>query len=170
MKIRFRGTKFLGIVLSVYLVLFLISPEKTVASLGKAAEVMAFILPVFLVVIVLTAVINFYLNPKQIANHLGSESGLKGWMIAMLAGVISHGPMYAWYPMIEELKKGGMKNGLIATFFYARALKLPLLPLMIEYFGLAFTAVLSLYVLMASLVQGMLIERWCAGGCGDTDE
>lgn len=28
-----------------------------------------------------------------------------------------------------------VRDGLIATFFYARAIKLPLLPLMIDYFG-----------------------------------
>jgi uncharacterized membrane protein YraQ (UPF0718 family) len=147
----------------IYLGLYLFYPEKIAVSLSKAAEVLVFILPIFMVVILFTALINLLLKPEKIATHLGSESGLKGWLIAMLAGVISHGPMYAWYPMIEDLKKHGLKNGLIATFFYARSLKLPLLPLMIEYFGWAFTIVLSVYVLIASLIQGMLVDRWCRG-------
>ena len=168
MKIRFRGVKFLLFVILLYGILYLLYPGKTAAGLGKALEILGWILPVFAVVILFTATINFFLKPKQIAAHLGRESGFKGWLIAMLAGVISHGPMYAWYPMIEDLKKHGLKSGLIATFFYARALKVPLLPLMIEYFGWMFTLTLSAYILIASLVQGVVIELWCRRSKEDT--
>jgi uncharacterized membrane protein YraQ (UPF0718 family) len=162
-KIKFRGLKFFALVFVLYAVLALFFSERTAEALGKSLDILSWILPVFLVVILFTAAINYFLKPKEIARHLGEESGMKGWLIAMTAGIISHGPMYAWYPMIEDLKKHGLKNGLIATFFYARSLKLPLLPLMIEYFGWAFTVTLSVYVLIASLVQGVLIELGCRG-------
>ncbi|HHD73071.1 MAG TPA: permease [Epsilonproteobacteria bacterium] len=170
MRVKFRGLRFFLFVFLLYLLLYFSYPGKTLAGLGKAAEILTWILPLFVVVILFTAMINFFLKPKQIASHLGQESGIKGWLIAMLAGVISHGPMYAWYPMIEDLKKHGLKSGLIATFFYARALKVPLLPLMIEYFGWVFTVTLSVYILISSLLQGMLIESWCRGCREDTEE
>ncbi|BBG65907.1 hypothetical protein NNO_1204 [Hydrogenimonas sp.] len=162
MKLKFRGLPFLGIVVLIYVTLFLFHSQKTFLALEKSFGVMIEILPIFLIVILFTALINYYFKSEDVAAHLGKESGFKGWVIALTAGIISHGPMYAWYPMLEDLKKHGLKNGLIATFFYARSIKVPLLPIMIDYFGLAFTLFLSLYILIASVIQGFLIDWLCA--------
>jgi len=72
--------------------------------------------------------------------------------------VISHGPMYAWYPLLEDLRRHGMRDGLIVVFFASRTIKIPLLPVMIDYFGWTFTLVISLYILISALVQGLFLE------------
>ncbi len=51
-----------------------------------------------------------------------------------------------------------MKAGLAATFLYNRAIKVPLLPVMVFYFGVEFVAVLMAYMIVASIVQGKAIE------------
>jgi len=51
-----------------------------------------------------------------------------------------------------------MKSGLIAAFLYSRAIKIPLLPLMIYYFGTLFVVVLLPYIVIASIVVGEIIE------------
>ena len=160
-EMKWRGLPFLGAVFLLYAALFFYNGDKTAAALEKSGLVLAEILPIFLVVILFTALINYFLNPEKIAGYLGRESGLKGWLVALAAGVISHGPIYAWYPMIEDLKKHGLKNGLIAAFFYSRSIKVPLLPIMIDYFGFAFTLILTLYILVASVLQGVLMEILC---------
>ncbi len=165
---KFRGTRLLGAVAALYGLLYLFNADKTAMALGKSGGVLLKIMPIFLIVIFFTALINYFVKPKEIASHLGSESGAKGWFIALAAGIISHGPMYAWYPMLEDLKKHGLKNGLIAAFFYARSIKIPLLPIMIDYFGFAFTLILSFYILIASVIQGLLIDRLCSQ-CNDLD-
>lgn len=164
----FKGIRFLGFVLLLYLLLFFITPDKTVAALHKSGAILGKLLPIFLVVILLTGIIQYFLNPKQIVKYFGKESGLKGWLYAMLGGVISHGPMYAWYPMLQEMRHQGVRDGLVAAFFYARAIKLPLLPLMIDYFGLTFSIFLSLYILAGAVVQGRVIE-WCQCAEGESD-
>lgn len=158
MKFQFKGTKFFLLVIFVYLVLFFINSEKTAAALEKGGLILLKLIPIFLVVIILTAAINYFLKPQQIVKYFGKKSGIMGWFYALLSGIISHGPMYAWYPMLQDMKSQGLRDGLITTFFYARAIKLPLLPLMIDYFGLIFTAVLSVYILVGAYVQGRLIE------------
>ena len=157
-----KGVGFFGLVALLYAVLFFIAPGDTAKALKISGSILFKLLPVFLAVILLTTLINYFLNPKQIVKHFGKDSGLKGWLYALLSGVISHGPMYAWYPMLQDMRRHGMRDGLIAAFFYARAIKLPLLPLMIDYFGLLFTAVLSFYILAAALVQGKMLE-YCSG-------
>ena len=159
MKLQFKGAKFFVFVAFVYLVLFFINNEKTAASLQKGGLILIKLIPIFLAVIVLTAVINYFLKPQQIVKYFGEKSGIIGWFYAIIGGIISHGPMYAWYPMLQDMKSHGLRDGLIATFFYARAIKLPLLPLMIDYFGLIFTIVLSVYILVGAFVQGRLIEH-----------
>lgn len=153
-----RGVKFFLSVIAGYIILMFINSERTIAALQKSGSIAIKLIPIFIMVIALTALINYFLKPNKLAKHFGKESGLRGWFFALIGGVLSHGPMYAWYPLLEDMKKHGLKDGLIAVFFYARAIKLPFLPLMIDYFGLTFAIVLSVYTLIGSLAQGKIID------------
>ncbi len=51
-----------------------------------------------------------------------------------------------------------MKSGLIAAFLYNRAIKIPLLPLMVYYFGTRFVLIFTCYIVVASIVQGWIIQ------------
>jgi hypothetical protein len=51
-----------------------------------------------------------------------------------------------------------MKDSLIAVFLYNRSVKIPMLPVMIYYFGLAFAGILLFWTIMASFFQGILID------------
>lgn len=151
----------LSVVGLLYLLLFFYDEVKMSIAVKKAAILFGELMLIFPLIIVVMALITYYVDSRKIASHLGEESGLKGWMIALSAGIISHGPMYAWYPMLEDLIKHGLKKGLIATFFYARSIKVPLLPIMVAYFGYRFTLILTLYILLASVIQGLLIDQIC---------
>ncbi|HHB76784.1 MAG TPA: permease [Desulfobulbus sp.] len=150
----FRGTYFFLVVLLLYGVLFLINSTTTQPALLKSVHILVRILPIFVVVILFTALLNYFLQPRQIAGYLGRESGYMGWLWALAGGVISHGPMYAWYPLLENLRSNGMRDELIVVFFASRTIKIPLLPIMIDHFGLKFTVVLSFYILIGALLQG----------------
>ena len=158
MKIPFKGIKFLIIVLVLYIILLLSDTTSALSGLQKAASILLSLLPLFLLIITLTALINYFLKPKQIIKYFGKESGSKGLFYAVIGGIISHGPMYAWYGMLQDMRSHGLKDGLIATFMYARAVKLPLLPFMIDMFGLLFTIVMTLYILIAAVLQGKIID------------
>jgi len=155
----FRGKSFFAAVLTGYALLAFLNFSGAIAALQKSGMILFKILPILAVVILMTATINFFLQPKQIVKHLGKESGAKGWLAMLFAGVISHGPMYAWYPLIDDLRRHGMRDGLIVVFFYARAIKIPLLPMMIDYFGLLFTLILSFYILLGAIAQGLILEK-----------
>jgi len=154
----FRGKYFLLVVLILYGVLFSLSSQSAQRALMKSSSVLMKIIPIIIVVILFTALLNYFLQPGQIAKNLGKESGIMGWLWALAAGVISHGPMYAWYPLIEDIRSQGMRDGLIVVFFASRTVKIPLLPIMIDYFGWLFTLILSFYILVGALLQGWLYE------------
>jgi len=158
MKIPFKGIKFLIIVIVLYIILLLSDTTHALSGLQKAGSILLSLLPLFLLIITLTALINYFLKPKQIIKHFGKKSGTKGVFYALIGGIISHGPMYAWYGMLQDMRSHGLKDGLIATFMYARAVKLPLLPFMVDLFGLLFTIIMTLYILIAAVLQGKVID------------
>jgi uncharacterized membrane protein YraQ (UPF0718 family) len=156
--VRVSGIYFLALVLLAYLLLFSTTPDKALAALAESWLVLAKLLPVLMAVIVLLGLFNSFFNPKKMAKFLGSESGLRGWLIAVAGGILSHGPVYIWFPLLSDLRGHGTKIGLIAAFIYVRAIKLPWIPLMVEYFGWPFTIIISIYLIIAGVVQGMLID------------
>ena len=101
---------------------------------------------------------NYFLKPKIVIKYLGGESGIKGWILAILFGILSHGSIYVWYPFLKDLRKQGMRLGLLAVFLYNRAVKIPLLPIMILYFGIPFVVVLMVYMIITSIIEGKILE------------
>ncbi len=153
------GWWFLAFVLFVYIVSIFFDASRTWAAVLKSLILLLKISPILVMVLFFMAVINFFLRPQKLKKLLGKESGAKGWLIALTAGIISHGSVYLWYPLLKELQQHGMRTGLIASFIYSRAIKLPLLPLLIYYFGLKFMIFLTVYILAAAYVEGRLMER-----------
>ena len=82
-----------------------------------------------------------------------------GWLTAIVGGVLSTGPVYPWYALLQDLREKGMKTSLAAVFLYSRAVKLPLLPLLVHYFGITYTMVLIGYLIMFSVISGLVMER-----------
>ena len=116
-------------------------------------------MPVLVIVFFLLLAADLLLEPKWIKRNLGREAGIKGWLLATVGGVLATGPIYAWYALLRELREKGMRAPLAAVFLPSRAVKLPLLPLMVHYFGTAYTLVLCLYLLGFSIVSGVLMAK-----------
>lgn len=149
---------FLVIVIILYIILFFLNPKNAYNSIKASLDIFVKLVPVLFLVVLLMGLLNYVLRPKTIAKYLGKESGIKGWFLACSAGILSHGSIYVWYPLLRELHKQGMRTGLVSVFLYNRAIKIPLLPVMIHYFGTEFTIVLSIWVVIASLIGGKVIE------------
>ena len=157
-ELEFKGIKFLFFVIIVHIMIFLFDGENSIFALTKSLEVLLKLLPIFVMIIFVMAIINYFLKPKSIMKHFGKNSGIKAWIYTVLGGIVSHGPMYVWYPMLNELRENGLKDGLLATFMYTRSIKIPFIPIMIDYFGSVFTIVLFIYILIGGILQGICIE------------
>jgi len=157
-KRRWNSLYFLGIVIIIYLFLFCLNFENASNSLRASTNILFKLLPVLFLVVFLMGLLNYFLKPKAISKYLGKGSGFRGWILAVLAGIISHGPIYVWYPLLKDLRKQGMRQGLAAVFLYNRAIKIPLLPVLVYYFGIAFTVILLAFTVIASIIEGKIIE------------
>ncbi|MBD3361619.1 hypothetical protein GF358_02380 [Candidatus Woesearchaeota archaeon] len=153
------GWYFFGIVVLIYLFIAVIRPEYFFSAWDFFISIIKRIWWVFILVFVLLVLVNLFITPKAVYKYLGKQSGIKGWIAAVVGGIISTGPIYMWYPLLNELQKHGTRNALVAVFLYNRAVKPALLPLLIFYFGWSFTIVLTAVMIIASVFQGCIVEK-----------
>jgi len=147
---------FLLSVAILYIAIAFFDPQTILSSLEFSFLIIKNIVPVFILVFVLMVIVNYYVTPQKLVKYLGKK---RKWLFAILGGIISTGPIYMWYAMLRELKEKGVGYGFIATFLYNRAIKPPLIPVIIYYFGLKFTIVLTGVMIIFSVLQGMIIEK-----------
>ncbi|HDP90257.1 MAG TPA: permease [Thioalkalivibrio sp.] len=117
------GWWFLAAVLALYAVIALGDPQGANQALAFFGRVMRQLLPVLGLVFALLFVADLLLDEKRIKRHLGRESGVTGWLATLIGGVLSVGPVYAWYALLAEMRAKGMRDALVTAFLYSRALK-----------------------------------------------
>ena len=154
-----KGWGFLLVVVLLYGLVGYSDIELARKTAATFSNILVNIIPVLGLVFLLIFLSHLVLSPKRVRTFVGAESGLKGWVLAIFTGILSTGPVYAWYALLADLGKQGMKRSLIAVFLYNRAVKLPLIPLLIHYFSFTYTAVLSFYLIVFSVITGLLMER-----------
>ena len=155
----YSGVYFLLGILALYTLIGIFRIESILPSLTFSLTIFKNIIPILVLIFVIMTAVNYYASPESISRHIGKSSGYKKWVFAILGGIISTGPIYMWYPMLKELKKQGVGYGFIATFIYNRAIKLPLLPIMLLYFSVQFIVVLIFVMILASLIIGFIFEK-----------
>jgi uncharacterized membrane protein YraQ (UPF0718 family) len=145
-------------VLVVYAILFLVSPDKAGQAIKSSGNVfLGMLIPLGLVFVIML-LINLFLKPAAVAKFLGKGSGIKGVVLSVVAGIISTGPIYAWYPLLKDLREKGAGESSIAIFLYNRAVKPFLLPVMIGYFGWIYVVILTIIVVVASVIVGFSVS------------
>ncbi len=144
------------LILMVYGFLFAVMPEKAIAAFKSSGKIFLNIIIPLGFVFILLVVFNLFLKPAHIVKFFGKKSGIKGIMLSSAAGIISMGPVYAWYPLLKELREKGAANSLTAIFINSRAVKPFLLPVMISYFGLRYVIVLTVVTMTGTIVAGYI--------------
>jgi len=146
------------VILVIYAILFVVSPDKTVLAINSSSNVFLSMLIPLSLIFVLMLLINLFLKPAAVAKFLGKGSGVKGIALSVAAGIISTGPIYAWYPLLKDLKDKGAGESSIAIFLYNRAVKPFLVPVMVTYFGWLYVVTLIILTILASVVVGFSVS------------
>ena len=144
-------------VLVAYGILFAVMPEKASVGLKSSGSIMLNMLVPLGLVFLFMLVLNLFLKPAQIVKFFGSQAGIKGVILSAGAGIISTGPIYAWYPLLRDLREKGAADTFVAIFLGNRAVKPFLLPIMISYFGWVYVLILTVLTLLGSVVIGHIV-------------
>ena len=156
-KSTMRMIYFPALMIAVYGIIFAFMPDRAFLAFKSSGIIFSNIIIPLCLVFILMVILNLFLKPAYIASFLGKEAGIKGIILSMTAGIISTGPIYAWYPMLKELKEKGAGSSSITVFLNSRAVKPFLLPIMISYFGCLYVAILTVFTIVGSLAAGYLV-------------
>ena len=151
---------FLISILFLYLLTLFFNKDLFIKSILYTKNVLIEVIPILIIVFVLTFLANIWLTNKKINKLLTQKIGFLQYTTAVILGILSSGPIYMWYPLLSELKEKGLKNSLIAVFLYNRAVKIPLMPMIIYYFGLPFLLITTFFMIIFSLINGYFVAKF----------
>lgn len=146
------------IVLLAYLFVFFIDRTIFDQALYRVWQIFKEVIPTLVVVFVLFSFSNYLFASKKFFKYFKKNNYIK-WIVVVVGGIISSGPIYMWYPLMSDLRGKFLNNGMVACFLYNRAIKVPLLPMMVIYFGTKYVIVLFVTMVIASILQGYMINK-----------
>ena len=135
-----------------------------VSGLWAGGKMFWEIAPRLLLGFTLSGLIQVLVPVEYIARTLGEGSGLKGVIIAMVAGTLAPGGPYVNFPLVAVLYKGGAGVGPLATFLTAWGV-IPLnralvyeMPLLGTEFALARYAACLVFPLLAGMITPVIFK------------
>ena len=154
---RFRAWIFPAGVAGVYLILYPIVPGRTLSGLGVAGQVLLQASLPLIISFGMMLLLNLFITPSHVSKLLGGGAGVKGIFLSAVAGILSMGPIFAWYPFLATLRKKGTSDFHLANFLSHRAVKPVLLPMMIVYFGWRFSLIFTIFCIFCALVTAAIV-------------
>ena len=150
---------FLLSILIIYAMVYFYNTSIFAISVESMIRILWSIIPTLILVLAFLVIFNYFAEPKKLSEYFGKQAGIGAWFIAVIAGIISAGPIYMWYPLLSELQEKGVKNGLLAAFLYNRGIKIPLIPVMVVYFNWVFILILFILMTIVSIIQGLILDK-----------
>lgn len=150
---------FLGIVFLLFAIVSIVYPNKMVAILLLFKRIMLQLLPILVLVYIIMLLTNYFVDNNKLKMYMGENAGIKAWLISIVSGILSVGPVYMWYPLMKDLQAKGVKNKFLIIFLYNRGIKLQWLPMLILYFGLKYSITLLIVMAVMSIPLGIITDK-----------
>lgn len=131
---------------------------KTKKALLKGLKSLEGIMPQFITVLILIAIMLTVLDAKTISRFLGAGTGWVGVAIAALLGAITLIPGFVAFPLAGELLQNGAGIMQIATFVSSLMMVgIITLPMEITYFGKRTAVLRNAFALIFSVVAALFV-------------
>jgi hypothetical protein len=152
-----NGMCFFLIMIGIYMGIGIFDGSTMATALTNSWEMLIKLMPVMGLVFTVNGLVSNFLSPAWIERHLGESSGWQGWALVLGVSTLVPGSPFILYPLLHELTPKGLKKSLAAVFLYNRTVKITFLPAMTLYFGFRYTAVVSLFMLAAAILSGIIV-------------
>lgn len=119
--------------------------------------------------LLIMVLVNRIVSPATVSRFLGKGAGLRGILLSSLAGVLSMGPIYAWYPIFKTVQEGGASNLIVANFIGCRSVKPMLFPVLVAYFGWGFSVAFLAASLIGAFLVACVVNAVCPGSGSGRD-
>lgn len=159
-----KKNKLLIFVALAYLVVFVISPDKAMKSVGNSVYYLVEMLQVLPVIFLLTVVIEALVPKEMIMRGFGEKSGFKGNLLALMLGSISAGPIYAAFPISKTLLgKGASISNIVIILSAWAVIKIPMLANEAKFLGINFMmirwALTVIAIFIMAYIIGMIVKK-----------
>jgi len=149
------------------IVLFAISffkdRKKTRQAVIKGLKALEGIMPQFITVLILIAIILAVFNAETISRFIGADTGTFGVIIAAALGSITLIPGFVAFPLAGELLRNGAGVLQIATFVSSLMMVgIITLPMEISYFGKRTAIMRNIFALAFSFLAAIFVA-WMVG-------
>ncbi|MHB9003481.1 MAG: permease, partial [Coriobacteriia bacterium] len=141
-----------------YIWALIVSPDKALQALAVAGQTLLGVLPIIAAVFAALGLFNVWVDKKRIAALLGRGGGLKAVVVASLAGTILVGPVYVIFPLMKAVREHGARWAVVGAVLAAWAVKVPMIPMEIGMLGWRFSVARIVFVALAAVPLGYLLE------------
>ncbi len=155
----FSNWIFLSSILIGFTVIYALDVNKASSILHEFKKITLQIIPILVLVYIVLLLTNYFISNKTIKKHMGENAGSKTWIITIVSGIFSIGPIYMWYPLLKDLQEKGVQNKYLVTFLYNRAIKPQWLPILITYYGVKYSLTLLVVMAVFSIPQGIITGK-----------
>lgn len=149
---------FYAIAIALFAVSFAKDRKKTRQAVMKGLKALEGIMPQFITVLVLIAVMLTLLDAETIGRFLGADTGALGVLIAAALGAITLIPGFVAFPLAGELLRNGAGTLQIATFVSSLMMVgVVTLPMEIKYFGKRTAILRNVFALAFSFAAAFFV-------------
>jgi uncharacterized membrane protein YraQ (UPF0718 family) len=135
-----------------------------IVGLKSAGNLLIQVLPLIVCAFIVAGMVQVLIPTKLVAEWIGPESGFRGLLIGMGAGMLTPGGPPVILPIAAGLMKAGAGIGTLLTYVTAWSLvQLAALPLQIGIMGWKFVLVRIACVFIFPLIAGLIGNRLFSG-------
>ncbi|MBS4536463.1 permease [Clostridium sp. D2Q-14] len=155
-----KNNKLISFVSLVYLILLIFNSDKFMESISNSSYYLLEMIQILPAIFLLTAIIDTLIPKKVIVNRMGENSGFSGYILSLVLGSISAGPIYAAFPIAKTLlsKGAGISNIVIILSAWA-VVKVPMLLNEVKFLGIDFMIVRWILTVIAIFTMGYITSR-----------
>ncbi|MBN1525736.1 MAG: permease [Spirochaetales bacterium] len=122
------------------------------------------ILIIFPFVFVLISLFEVWVKQETVEKHLGANSGIRGFLWAILLGGTTLGPMLVALPIAHALSRKGARLSVVFTYIGAASVcRIPMTVFEASYLGILFTviryAVSIPLIILSSVILGRYLDK-----------
>lgn len=146
-----------GVVLTIWLVIFLKDKEKGLKAIKVGLQTILSILPILLIMVGLIGLFSSFINPSDIAKYLGEQAGISGFLFVALFSSFLQIPGIVAFPIAATLFKSGAAVSIVSLFACAATMaSVFTLPLEMKFLGKKLPIIRIGLTVIVSIIVGLL--------------
>jgi uncharacterized membrane protein YraQ (UPF0718 family) len=107
---------------------------------------------------ILIALFEQWVKQETVIRHLGNDSGVRGYLWALLLGSMTVGGLYVAFPLAYTLRKKGASLKVVFSFLgFAGVCRIPMTLFEVSFLGLKFTLIRLTVAIFLMLITGIIL-------------